>query len=319
MRILMLGTGPFAVPTFQWLLDSSHAVPALVTRPTPPAKGREKQSLNPMRDLAEARGLAVFAPESINTDEARATLAAWRPELLMVCDYGQILQPATLAVAPLGGINLHASILPKYRGAAPIHWALLSGDAETGVTVIHMTPKLDAGPCLVVRTTPIESAETMPALEQRLAHLGIEAVGKAISLLENWDRSSPLGTLQDRALATKAPRLKKADGAVDWSRSAQAIFNQVRALKPWPGTYTHWLRPQGEPLRLILDRVTPASDSTSGRLPGEVIASDSQQLLVATGDGALALNAVQPSGKRVLEIAEFLRGYPVRPGDRFGG
>jgi methionyl-tRNA formyltransferase len=319
MRILMLGTGPFAVPTFQWLLDSAHTVPALVTRPTPPAKGREKQSLNPMRDLAEARGLEVFAPESINTDEARAALVAWKPDLLMVCDYGQILKPETLAVAPLGGINLHASMLPKYRGAAPIHWAILNGDAETGVTVIHMTPKLDAGPCLVVRTTPIETAETMPELEQRLARIGVEAVGAAISLLETWDRASPLGTPQDRALATKAPRLKKTDGAVDWSRSAPEIFNQVRALKPWPGTYTHWLRPQGEPLRLILDRVTPLAIATEGRSAGEVLASDGQQLLVATGGGVLALDAVQPSGKRVLEIAEFLRGYPVRLGDHFGG
>ena len=124
----MLGTGPFAVPTFEWLLDSGNEVPALVTRATAAAKGREKQALNPMRDLAEQRGLTVVAPGSINTAEARAQFAAWQPDLLVVCDYGQILSPEALAVAPLGGINLHASLLPKYRGAAPIQWAILKGE-----------------------------------------------------------------------------------------------------------------------------------------------------------------------------------------------
>ena len=316
MRILMLGTGPFAVPTLEWLLESGLEVPALVTRPTPAAKGREKQPLNPMRDMAEAHGLKVIAPESINTDEVREQLAALQPDLLVVCDYGQILAPATLAIAPLGGINLHASLLPKYRGAAPIQWALLNGDTHTGVTVIHMTPRLDAGPTLVVRETEIEPNETMPQLEGRLARIGVDAVREALRLLEKWDRSAVIGAPQDQALVSKAPRLKKSDGEVDWSRSAQAIFNQVRALQPWPGTYTHWLRPEGDPLRIILDRVALAPTSSDGRQPGEVIVSDGQQLVVATGGGALALLAVQPAGKRVMETAEFLRGYPIRVGER---
>ncbi|MFN0021279.1 MAG: methionyl-tRNA formyltransferase [Pirellulaceae bacterium] len=317
MRILPLGTGPFAVPTFRWLLDSSHVVPALVTRPTQAAKGREKASLNPMQDLAIERGLEVYAPDSINTEEARQKLAAWQPDLLVVCDYGQILSRELLAVAPLGGINLHGSLLPKYRGAAPVHWAVYNGDAETGVTVIHMTPRLDGGPCLAVRRTPIGSDETMAELEQRLSLLGVEAVQEAIEKLSHWDRVSPIGEIQDQSQATKAPRLKKTDGAVDWSRSAEQICNQVRAFKPWPATYTNWLRASGEPLRLILDHVSVISDQGSPN-PGEVQFCDGKHLVIATGRDALSIHALQPAGKRVMEIAEFLRGYPVRVGDRFG-
>ncbi len=319
MRILPLGTGPFAVPTFRWLLASEHTVPALVTRPTPPTKGREKVFLlNPMHYVAIERSLEVYAPDSINTEEARQKLAAWQPDLLMVCDYGQILSRELLAVAPLGGINLHGSLLPKYRGAAPVHWAVYNGDAETGVTVIHMTPRLDGGPCLAVRRTPIGSEETMAELEQRLSVLGVEAVQEAIEKLSRWDRVSPIGEIQDQSQATKAPRLKKTDGAVGWTRSAEQIRNQVRAFKPWPATYTHWLRAGAEPLRILLDKVSVVSPSTPDAQPGQVLLSDGKQLFIATGSDSLSIHALQPAGKRVMEIAEFLRGYPVRAGDRFG-
>ncbi|MGI8978110.1 MAG: methionyl-tRNA formyltransferase [Pirellulaceae bacterium] len=318
MRILPFGTGPFAVPTFRWLLGSPHEVPALVTRPTQAAKGREKSSLNPMQDLAIERGLEIYAPDSINTEEARQKLAAWQPDLLVVCDYGQILSRELLAVAPLGGINLHGSLLPKYRGAAPVHWAVYNGDAETGVTVIHMTPRLDGGPCLAVRRTPIGGEETMAELEQRLSMIGVEAVQEAIEKLSRWDHVSPIGEIQDQSQATKAPRLKKTDGAVDWTRSAEQIRNQVRAFKPWPATYTHWLRAGSEPLRILLDKVSVATVSNPDFKSGQVILSDGRQLLVATGSGALAIHALQPAGKRIMDIAEFLRGYPVRAGDRFG-
>ncbi len=323
MRILMLGTGPFAVPTFAALFAAGHDVPALVTRPTPLAKGRQKGPLNPMRDLAEARDIPVLVPESINNPAARRQMAELKPELLVVCDYGQILSSESLAVAPLGGINLHGSLLPKYRGAAPVHWAILNGDAETGVTVIHMTPRLDGGPILAVRKTPIGEDETMPELEGRLSKLGVEAVLEAIAKLLAWDRSSPLGMPQDPTLATKAPRLTKQDGAVDWTRTAEEIRNQVRALVPWPGTYTNWHRSSGEPMRLILVQVRIAGHPQQriGGMryePGLVVVSDGKQLVVSTGDGALAIEQLQPAGKRVMDASEFLRGYPVRTGDRLG-
>jgi methionyl-tRNA formyltransferase len=316
MRILMMGTGPFAVPTFRALLDSPHDVPALVTRPTPPAKGREKASLNPMRDLAEQRGLPIYAPDSINTEEAAAWLKAQQADLFVVCDYGQILSRDALGLAPLGGINLHASILPKYRGAAPINWAILKGEAETGVTVIHMTPRLDGGPCLVVKRTPIGDEETAPELERRLSEMGVSAVMEAIEQLSNWDRESPLGSRQPSGQATKAPRLAKTDGLIDWTKRAVDIHRQVRALKPWPTSYTHWQRPQGEPLRVIVDRVKVLPLDSIAE-PGTVVLVDPQQLVIATTDGAISIEAIQPAGKRVLQIGEFLRGYPIKVGDRF--
>src|SRR5437667_5750819 len=180
MRLLVLGTGPFAVPMFQSLLDSRHEVLALVTRPTPRPKEREKEAANPMRLLAESRGVPVHAPTSINSEEGKQLIAQLAPDLFVVCDYGEILAADVLSLVPLGGINLHASLLPKYRGAAPIQWALLNGESETGVSVIHMTPRLDGGPILAVRSTAIGPEETHPELEQRLAALGIEPVHNAI-------------------------------------------------------------------------------------------------------------------------------------------
>jgi methionyl-tRNA formyltransferase len=320
MRLLALGTGPFAVPMFQSLLDSPHEVLALVTRPTPATKDREKDPLNPMRQVAENRGVSVHAPGSINSEDGTRLVADLKPDLLVVCDYGEILAADLLALVPLGGINLHASLLPKYRGAAPIQWALLHGDSETGVSVIHMTPRLDGGPILATRTTAIGVIETHPELEARLAQLGIEPLHEAIDRLANWDRSSPIGTMQDPAKATKAPRLKKQNGAVDWSRSAEQIRNQVRALKPWPGTFTFWKRANGESLRLVLDdvNVAPLNDPAP-HVPGQTVVSDGRQLVVATGAGGLSIAAIAPAGKRHMSVAEFLRGYRVREGDVFGG
>jgi len=326
----MMGTGPYAVPTFESLYQTSHKVLALVTRPP---RGRRPPP-SPMRAVAEAHGTRVWMPESINEPEACAELAALAPDLLVVCDYGEILRPDVLATARLGGINLHASLLPKYRGAAPINWALYYGDAETGNTVIQMTAGLDAGPCIGQTATAIEPDETAVELEQRLAALGATAVRQAIEDLAAV-RATPID--QDPALASKAPRLKKLDGLVDWSRTAQQIHNQVRAMEPWPGCHTFWQLEGKDPMRLILSQVAVADarSTTSGstvpgsavsndavsvgdRSPGCVVSADAQ-LLVATGDGVLKILELQPAGKRRQTAAEFLRGHALRPGDTLGG
>jgi methionyl-tRNA formyltransferase len=318
MRLVFMGTGPFAVPTCERLLASEHTVAALVTRPARPGKGRHEPPTSPMREVAVRHGLSVFAPESVNSTEAHGQLAALAADLFVVCDYGQILARETLALARLGGINLHGSLLPKYRGAAPVHWAIYHGETETGVSVLHMTPRLDAGPLLAVAKTPIGPEETTADVEQRLSQLGVEPVLESIALLETWDGVNSIGTPQDPTLATRAPRLKKTDGAVDWSRSAEQIKNQVRAFHPWPGTYTHWRRPGHEPLRLILDRVSVVAASIPLGTPGEVVHTDGKSLWIATGSTPLSLDRVQPAGKRVMEIAEFLRGHTVRVGAKFG-
>lgn len=321
MRLVMMGTGPFAVPTFESLLTSPHEVVALVTRPTPTPRGREKQSLNPMRDVAIARGIQVHAPESINTPESIQLLASFAADLLVVCDYGQILKPAALAAAKLGGINLHGSLLPKYRGSAPVHWSIINGDAETGVSVIHMTPRLDGGPILAVRATPIGDDETMPQLELRLSTIGVDAVHEALALLDAWDGTSSIGIVQDASLVTKAPRFSRADGELNYSLTAARLARQVRALKPWPGTYTHWLREGQQPVRLIIDRATAvggSNDSASSFAPGTVVDTSGGVLSVQTAGGLLAIHAIQPAGKKLLTAAEFLNGYGLKPGDTFG-
>jgi methionyl-tRNA formyltransferase len=328
LRIVMMATGPFAVPTFRALAEppDRFQILALFTRPERPAHGRDKQqpAASLMRALAEARDLPIHAPESVNSAESHEVLRNLAADLFVVCDYGQILSPETLALARLGGINLHGSLLPKYRGAAPVNWAIYHGESETGVTVIRMTARLDAGPLLVQRRTPIDLDETALDLEPRLAELGAPAVLEAIELVAAGGTGS--GVPQDTGQATKAPRLTKADGLVDWSRAAHEIRNQVRALQPWPKTYTFWLRTEGEPQRLILDQVAAVGEDAvntalAGRqraLPGTAIAMDKDTLTILCGRGALLPQIVQPAGKRTMSVGEFLRGHPLRIGDRFG-
>jgi methionyl-tRNA formyltransferase len=232
-----------------------------------------------------------------------------------VCDYGEILRPETLATARLGGINLHGSLLPKYRGAAPVQWAILRGERETGNSVIQMTPGLDAGPCLGQDRTSIDPDEDAGQLEARLAELGAQLVCRVVADLAAGT-ARPIE--QDRSLASKAPRLKKEDGLIDWSRSAQEIKNQVRAMRPWPRAVTFWHRAEGEPLRLNVDRVAVVDAVGADAASAGIVVVAADRLIVAAGDGALELLEVQPAGKRAMSTNDFLRGNRVQAGDDFG-
>ncbi len=223
--------------------------------------------------------------------------------------------PATLATARRGGVNLHASLLPKYRGAAPINWAIYHGETETGVTVIHMTPQIDAGPCIAQARVAIDPDETAAELEVRLAELGARLMCEAIDLLE---AGCAAALPQDPALASKAPRLKKTDGLIDWTRSAAAIKNHVRAMEPWPKTYTFWHRPDGPPVRLILGPLAVVEKEEIGVPPGTVIEAGGNRLVIAAAFGAVVPKSIQPAGKRLMPVDEFLRGYHVQFGERFG-
>lgn len=313
MRIVMLGTGPFGVPTLQRLASSGHDVLLVVTRPP-----RDRaQPASPLQRAGEELGIGIWAPDSVNTPEAQARLAALGADLLVVCDYGEILRPETLATTRLGGINLHGSLLPKYRGAAPVQWAILRGENETGNSVIQMTPGMDAGPCLGQQRTPIDPDEDAGQVEARLAAMGADLVAQVV---EQLAAGTAQPVEQDASLASKAPRLKKEHGAIDWSRSAPEIKNQVRALRPWPRAFTFWHRANDAPLRLVIDRATVGEAALAAgepRSPGTVVAA-AERLAVATGDGALELLELQPAGKRSMLAAEFLRGNRVRVGDRFG-
>jgi methionyl-tRNA formyltransferase len=314
MRILMMGTGPFAVPTFRALFETHHEVIALVASPLRPQRGKELIPLSPMRDIAHQQGVPIFDPDNINDTESQIQLSQFDADLMVVCDYGQILSAETLATASMGGINLHASLLPKYRGAAPINWAIYDGERQTGVTVIHMTPRVDAGPCIAQAATEIEPEETAVELEVRLSELGAWLVRRTIDAMETGSMEA---LPQNPELASKAPRLKKTDGLIFWYRPALAIKDQIRAMEPWPKTYTFWHRKHGPPLRVIFGPVDVEEFPEKATPPGTVLRADELGLSIATGSGAVAPQTVQPAGKRVMSVEEFLRGYPVQPGDRF--
>lgn len=311
MKVLFLGTGPFAVPSLKAIHESEHELLGLVTRPAPAnLRRKQKPPANPMREAAEALELPIWDPVNINAAEGIEVLKASGAELLVVCDYGQILSPEALGTTSLGGINLHGSLLPKYRGAAPVHWAIYHGETETGVSVIHMTPRLDGGPILERVVVPIEPTETQPELEERLSEKGIAAVLSAIQQLEAWDRETVIGELQDGSQVSQAPRLTKEQGQVNWQQSAEQIRNQVRAFQPWPGSYT-WLRqPNHAPLRLVIGQAQTISPVEASELsPGQVRVDESQRLWVKTSDGCLEILQLQPAGKRMMVTADFLRGY----------
>lgn len=338
MRLLLMGTGPFAVPMMRAMYDSPHEVVALVTQPVRPSRSRGEAPVQPMRALALERGTPIFDPENVNTPEAQEQLKALGADLMLVADYGQILAPSTLALARHGGINAHASLLPKYRGAAPINWAIYHGEEETGVTLIHMTPGLDAGPSIAQAKTPIGPQETAADVEPRLAEIAAQLVRATVERIAAGEAIQ--GIPQDPALATRARRLRKSDGAIDWSRTAEQIFNQVRALEPWPKTYTFWRRASGPPVRLILGRVEVVTTVRFDVPPGTVTVAQSGgivlvrpeededlpirlprsagELVVATGHRGLAIHSLQPAGKRLMHVDEFLRGHHVQPGDVFG-
>lgn len=310
MNIVFLGTGPFAVPSLQSLHASKHEVVCAISRPP---RGR-KPLPAPVQLAAKELGMEVWLPETVNSDEARAKLASYAADLLVVCDYGEILKSSTLASTRLGGINLHGSLLPKYRGAAPVQWAILKGDQETGNTVIQMTPGLDAGPCLAIQRIAIDPDETSAELEPRMANLGGQLTLQVVDQLVAGT-ATPLE--QDKALATKAPRLTKEQGLIDWSQPACQIKNQVRALQPWPRAYTHWCRSNEDPLRLIVHRVSIEESFDTPQLTSSgKIANVDSQLLVATGDGFLRLEEIQPAGKRKMSAEDFLRGQSVQVGDQ---
>ncbi|MFM8415549.1 MAG: methionyl-tRNA formyltransferase [Planctomycetota bacterium] len=331
LRVVVMGTGPFAVPMFRALVASPHEIVAVVTRPDHAPPGRRPPP-NPMREAAAAAGMPVLDPEKVNTPESVAAIRGLAPDLLVVCDYGQLLSAEFLGAAPLGGINLHGSLLPRHRGAAPIQWAIRAGDTHSGVSVIGMTPALDAGRVITARETPIGPRETAAELERRLAELGAPAVLDAIERLEAAVASGHdpggVGLPQDERLATRAPRLRKEDGLVDWSEPAVAIERLRRALDPWPRAATFFTRADGVRQRLVIAEadVAPTEEFPAAAAPvgpGMVLAAEPTpepgRIVVACGGGtALAITRLVPEGKRAMTAAEFLRGSPLRPGAQLG-
>jgi methionyl-tRNA formyltransferase len=324
MRVVMMGTGTFAEPTFEALLGRPGLVVGLVTQPDRASgekRGSTRQTGRGMKQLALDAGIPVLQPESINTPEGVAALRELRLDLLVVAAYGQILSPEVLSVPRLGGINVHASLLPKYRGAAPVAWAIWKGETRTGVTIIRMTAGLDAGEMLVQESLQILPEETAGELEARLAPLGAKL---ALDVIEKLQRGPVPGIKQDPAQVTKAPKLKKEMGLINWSKPAHEICRQIRAMQPWPTAYT-FLHRTGQPAaRMVIQLGTVVATLPAQRyqaVPGSIVPLVKPAvLLVHTGNERELVDVVslQPAGKKPMTAAEFLRGHPIQPGDRFG-
>ena len=315
LELVLMGTGPFAVPSFEALRSDGHNILLVVTRPQRLGPGRKSPPPSPVRQWASDWQLPLSAPESINSAEAIAELQSLQPDLLVVCDYGQILKPAALQTARLGGINLHGSLLPAYRGAAPVQWSVLNGDAETGVSVIHMTPRLDAGPVISSQRTPIGAKETAGELEARLAQLGVEATRSAVEILSKTEDAAEtlLGEPQDAARACRAPRLAKDDGLIDWSRSASQLNAHVRGMQPWPTAFTTLPvadKPNAEPLRLVILELETSEEAVPGGTPPGTIRQQGKEIWVATGDFWVQINRLKPAGKREMTAEQWLCGRP---------
>jgi methionyl-tRNA formyltransferase len=313
LRIGFLGTGRLAGPVFQALCDSPHQVCGLVTQPDRTGPGHHRHR-NPLKELAVERGIPVLQPVRIKTPESLDALRAWEAELFIVAAYGQILSRAILDMPRLGTINVHASLLPRHRGATPIHAAILEGDTESGITIIRLVPELDAGPMLGVVRTPIRPKETTGELEDRLATL---APALTLSVVEQLALGTAVAIEQDPALVTHVGKLEKAAGRIPWSRSAVELERHVRGMQPWPGPFTMVWQPEKPPFRLQLLDVDPVA-ATDDQPPGTVLAVTADSFTVRCGTDAVVVRRVHPDGKRPMPTADFLRGRRVIVGDRLG-
>ena len=307
MRILFMGTPAFAVPTLERLIEAGHTLCGVFSQPDKPKNRGMKLLPTPVKVCAQAHNIPVHQPEKLRDGTALALVRALDPELIVVAAYGRILPDDILNFPPKGCINVHSSLLPKYRGAAPIQWAVLNGDTETGVTIMHMATELDAGDIILQRSTPIGPQEDAGALYDRLALLGGALAVEAVAAIE---AGTAVRTPQDHTAHTLAPMLSKDLSPVDWTRPAHAVHCQIRGLIPWPAASTELI--SGAPMKLFAaeetgeDSAAPAGTILRGGKPG---------IDVVCGDGkVLRLTELQPSGGKRMRAADYLRGHPLERG-----
>ena len=309
MRIVFMGTPQAAVPTLRQCVADGHEVVAVWTQPDKPSGRGNKVALSPVKEFALAHGLNVLQPARIKNDEAKQLFASHDADVAVVVAYGRILPDEFLRAPRRGCINVHFSLLPLYRGAAPTNWAIVNGETETGVTTMFIEPTLDTGPILLQRKTQIGATETAPELMQRLSEIGAELLGQTLADLDNLTPRPQ----HDRD-ATFAPVLTKEDGLIDWTLDAVAIERRVRGFQPWPNAYTSF-----QSKGLTIWRAEPAISPNPGSVPGEVILARGDDLLVSCGEQtALRLLEVQPEARKRLAVRDFINGLRVKAGDRFG-
>ena len=301
LRVVFLGTPDFAVPALQALVDSEHQLIGLVCQPDRQRGRGRKVMMTPTKCFAVEQGVSVFQPDKLGEKEIEE-LRSLAPDILIVAAFGKILRRPVLSLAPLGCINIHASLLPKYRGAAPINWAIIRGETKTGITIMQMDEGVDTGAILLTEELTIGPDETAGELFVRMADLGGKALMKALSALS---RGELVGTPQDDRLATLAPMLKKSDGQVDWNMKPAELVNFVRGLHPWPGAFTSL-----DKKTIKLHKIAFAADENSGEQPGTVLKC-SDRLVVAAGNGAVELLELQMEGRKRMDHRQFLNGVTL--------
>lgn len=306
MKILFMGTPEFAVPSLEALIAAGHTVCGVFSQPDKPV-GRHQNKLQatPVKECALSHGIPVFQPEKLRDGTALAQIEALAPELIVVAAYGRILPQDILDCPPLGCVNVHSSLLPKYRGAAPINWAILNGDQETGVTIMHMAAALDAGDIIAQVSTPIGPEETAPELTTRLAQMGGKLLVETVAALENGTASR---TPQEESAVTLAPMLSKELSPLDWSKSAKALHDQVRGLLTWPTAAAE--------IGGVHCKIFSTHPEAGKGAPGTVLEAGKAGLLVACGDSsALRILELQPDGKKRMPVGAFLAGHPLKAGE----
>jgi methionyl-tRNA formyltransferase len=316
LRIVYFGTPVFAVPALRTLLNSESKVVALVSQPDRPKGRGQRVAATPTKELAALCGVPVLQPTKLRDDAFLSEIAALRPDLGVVAAYGRILPDALLAIPRLGMINVHASLLPKYRGAAPVHRAVIAGETVTGVTIMRVIQELDAGPMLATVEKSIGPDDTSPDVERNLAELGASLL---LDVVERLTRGGVVETPQDDSQATYAPKILKSESPVDWSHPASHIHNLIRGLQPWPlaSTTIDGVRCLIHRSSLLEPVRTDAPSPSSAQFSGTVVVAAGDVLAVAAGDGRLlSLLQLQPEGRRVMTAREFLSGHRVTPGVR---
>ena len=307
LRILFMGTPEFACPTLQRLIDRGERVVAAVTQPDRP-KGRGQQMMPPpVKALAERHGIPVLQPHKVRAPESIEQIREISPDLIVVVAFGQILPKALLDIPRHGCINVHASLLPRYRGAAPLNWCIINGETETGVTTMLMDVGLDTGDMLLKKSTPIDPDEDAQSLHDRLSTIGADALAETLDLLT---AGKLVPEKQDESLTNYAPLLKKEHGEIDWNREPEAIKNQVRGMTPWPGAYSEL---EGKTLKLYRVRI-----GTGSGAPGTVIHAGKGGLEVACRGGSIIIDELQLEGKKRLSFQDFLAGCRIEPGTVLG-
>ena len=308
-RILFFGTPSFASPSLEALIKSEDKIIGIVTQPDRPKGRGKKLSPPPIKLLAKGHNLSIYQPKIARDKEFINLVRDLKPDLIVIVAYGQILPKEILNIPALGAICVHPSLLPKYRGAAPINWAIINGERATGVTIFKICEKLDSGDIILQRATEVSPGETAGEIHDRLAEMGAKVLLDAI-------RGMKKGTLhavrQDESLATYAPRLRKEDGLINWSRPAKAIANLICGLDPWPSAYTYL---DGELLKLFKARAISLDREVQ---PGTILEIDSTTIKVAAKDGAVLIEELQRPGKKRLKVSEFVKGYSISLGKRLG-